>query len=63
MTRAHEIHTKNACYFTGNKYEMFLIHSQVSQKSGAYYEQGVTPKLALSPWCAIDKSFFLNYLV
>ena len=41
-------------YCTGNKYENFLIDSQVSLKTSAYYKQRVTPKVAPSPLCEID---------
>ena len=55
MARGQKNRTENVMlYCTGNKYEKFLIDSKVSLKTGAYYKQRVTPKVALSPLCEVD---------
>ena len=55
MARGQKNRTENVMlYCTGNKYENFLIDSQSFTKTGAYYKQGVKPKVAQSPLCEVD---------
>ena len=57
MARGQKNRTENVMlYCTGNKYENFLIDSQslISLKTGAYYKQRVTRKVAPSPLCEVD---------
>ena len=56
MARRQKNCTENVMlYCTGNKYENFLIDSQSFTKTGAYYKQRVTPKVAPSPLCEVDQ--------